>query len=82
MFGAIKVLSNLKRAARNLEHTLNFEPLQGGYNGERIDNLILLRAKIPGGWLVTFGESLQFVPDPEHKWNGGSLDTGTQGNID
>lgn len=34
------------------------------------------RAKVPGGWLVlaihnTAG--LSFYPDPEHRWDGGSL---------
>ena len=34
------------------------------------------RTKVPGGWLVlaihnTTG--LTFYPDPEHKWDGGSL---------
>ena len=38
------------------------------------------RAKIPGGWLVTWcpagvteGTGLTFVPDPQHEWDGGSL---------
>jgi hypothetical protein len=37
------------------------------------------RAKVPGGWLVIAqfkvggSHGLTFVPDPEHKWNGGSL---------
>lgn len=34
------------------------------------------RAKVPGGWLVliyTNAKGLTFYPDPEHKWNGGSL---------
>lgn len=38
----------------------------------------LSRAKIPGGWLVygtTSGDAplFTFVPDPEHRWEGGSL---------
>ena len=34
------------------------------------------RAKVPGGWLVLVIHNttgLTFYPDPEHKWNGGSL---------
>lgn len=37
------------------------------------------RAKVPGGWLVlprssgTIPQHLTFYPDPEHKWDGGSL---------
>jgi len=40
------------------------------------------RAKIPGGWLVTSGRpydekpivSITFVPDPNHEWDGKSID--------
>lgn len=34
------------------------------------------RAKVPGGWLVLVADNatgLIFYPDPEHKWDGGSL---------
>jgi len=34
------------------------------------------RTKVPGGWLVlviTNTSGLTFYPDPEHKWDGGSL---------
>jgi hypothetical protein len=35
------------------------------------------RAKVPGGWLVQIVQSdgcgITFYPDPEHKWDGGSL---------
>ena len=35
------------------------------------------RAKIPGGWLLVStsntGGGVSFYPDPEHKWDGGSL---------
>ena len=34
------------------------------------------RAKVPGGWLVLVtnnARGLMFYPDPEHKWDGGSL---------
>jgi hypothetical protein len=37
----------------------------------------LNRAKVPGGWLViatsNTGGGVTFYPDPEHKWNGGSV---------
>ena len=42
--------------------------------------LNLYRAKVPGGWFVVVvgGESesptLTFYPDPEHVWDGKSLD--------
>ena len=36
------------------------------------------RAKVPGGWLVDCrvveGGGLTFVPDPNHEWDGGTLD--------
>ena len=34
------------------------------------------RTKVPGGWLVMItnnARGLMFYPDPEHKWDGGSL---------
>jgi hypothetical protein len=35
------------------------------------------RAKVPGGWLLiatsNTGGGVTFYPDPEHKWNGGSV---------
>lgn len=43
----------------------------------------IFRAKIPGGWLVTSKEStasrgaaigLTFVPDPNHTWDGNSIE--------
>jgi len=34
----------------------------------------LLRAKVPGGWLVALpGVSVTFYPDPKHRWDGSSL---------
>jgi hypothetical protein len=35
----------------------------------------LLRAKVPGGWLLMTGRgaALVFYPDPQHKWNGETL---------
>lgn len=36
----------------------------------------LLRAKLPGGWMVMTGRAtaLAFYPDPQHKWDGSTLD--------
>lgn len=35
------------------------------------------RAKVPGGWLVAIrvyeGGGVTFFPDPEHRWDGGTL---------
>jgi hypothetical protein len=35
----------------------------------------LLRAKVPGGWLIAAasGTGLTFYPDPDHQWDGTSL---------
>lgn len=35
----------------------------------------ILRTPIPGGWLLSGVATggLTFVPDPEHKWDGGSV---------
>jgi len=54
-------------------------------NTERQDHSVIdskymtERAKVPGGWLVISqfhiggAHGLVFLPDPEHRWNGGSL---------
>jgi len=52
---------------------LNFEKLDVGAVSFRVN-----RAKIPGGWLVfassnSGGGGLTFYPDPQHKWDGGSV---------
>ena len=57
---------------------LVFERLPAQYRPAelRVDAPVF-RAKIPGGWLVVLqiGQaSGTFVPDPEHKWDGASLD--------
>jgi hypothetical protein len=34
------------------------------------------RSRVPGGWLILVrfsARGLTFYPDPEHKWEGGSL---------
>ncbi len=36
-------------------------------------NLPSHRAKVPGGWLVSAGHGLTFLPDPDHAWEGSSL---------
>ncbi|MBI1757195.1 MAG: hypothetical protein HYR64_08835 [Fimbriimonas ginsengisoli] len=43
---------------------------------------MVYRAKVPGGWLITVfwfignpgGPAICFYPDPEHTWDGGTLD--------
>ena len=36
---------------------------------------VIFRAKVPGGWFVTTDNINQmFYPDPEHKWDGSSLE--------
>ena len=45
--------------------SLKFEKLRS--------NIGVSRAKIPGGWLVAVGESVTFVPDESHYWDGTSL---------
>ena len=33
------------------------------------------RAKVPGGWFVQFGSGSEFFyPDPDHTWDGKSMD--------
>ena len=54
-----------KAAAESPEPSLELEKLKS--------NVSLSRARIPGGWLVVAGNSVAFVPDAGHKWDGGSV---------
>ena len=51
---------------------------QGDVSWEEVEShFSLLRAKVPGGWLLILnwgsGTGLTFYPDPNHKWDGKSL---------
>lgn len=46
---------------------LRFEQLDAG-------EYSIARAKVPGGWLVANGSGIAFYPDPEHAWDGTSLE--------
>ena len=51
---------------------LKFEKLDADALSARVN-----RAKVPGGWLVIItsnsGSGATFYPDPQHKWDGGSV---------
>ncbi|MEZ5397422.1 MAG: hypothetical protein R2724_32225 [Bryobacterales bacterium] len=47
------------------EKSLEFRPVKS--------NLAIKRAKVPGGWLIALGDSVTFLPDAGHKWDGSSL---------
>ncbi|MGA9623601.1 MAG: hypothetical protein WBQ65_03970 [Bryobacteraceae bacterium] len=50
---------------------LQWEPLD---SRPGVPGPYLLRAKVPGGWLVALGgASVTFYPDPEHRWDGSSV---------
>src|SRR6185369_11124022 len=34
----------------------------------------VMRAKVPGGWLVSTGAALAFYPDPQYSWDGSTVD--------
>ena len=37
----------------------------------------IFRAQVPGGWLILLKSdqpTLLFYPDPDHKWDGGSME--------
>jgi hypothetical protein len=54
---------------------LKFEKLDVDALSARVN-----RARIPGGWLLVAtsnsGGGVTFYPDPEHKWDGGSVADG------
>jgi len=46
---------------------LQWEPLDSSHHA-------VLRAKVPGGWLLALaGAGLTFYPDPKHRWDGSSV---------
>lgn len=51
---------------------------QVGIGGMFSPWIIVYRAKVPGGWLVATRSydsgGVTFLPDPEHEWDGHSLD--------
>jgi hypothetical protein len=53
---------------------LKFEKLEVEGQSVRVN-----RAKIPGGWLLVVmsnsGGGVTFCPDPEHKWDGKSIES-------
>ena len=55
--------------------TLCFELLPNRINTTSA-SFAIYRSKVPGGWLVAVRphDSLTFVPDPQHEWDGGSVD--------
>jgi hypothetical protein len=59
---------------------LKFEKLDVDALSARVN-----RAKIPGGWLViatsSSGGGVTFYPDPEHKWDGGSVADGRRNGV-
>jgi hypothetical protein len=59
-----------------MSEKLIFEKLDAVVKG-MMGNFVSWRSKVPGGWLFVIKEgptvTTTFVPDPEHKWNGGSL---------
>ncbi len=54
-------------APNGKEARLKFERLDAG-------SYAVARAKVPGGWLVAFGNAMTFYPDPTHEWDGASLE--------
>jgi hypothetical protein len=63
------------RPERPEKRVLTFERLTNRVEGNS-SFLLVFRARIPGGWLVATrpNDNVTFVPDPNHEWNGGSLE--------
>ncbi|HLV81981.1 MAG TPA: hypothetical protein VKT32_16955 [Chthonomonadaceae bacterium] len=57
----------------------DWEVLEMSVDGSKTGRLIW-RAPVPGGWLAALhsanGTGLTFYPDPDHVWDGSSLQTG------
>ena len=59
---------------------LIFKELWTKIGDGNFSELYIYRAKVPGGWLLAAHKKdrnwtgTNFIPDPEHKWDGSSLD--------
>jgi len=56
---------------------LHFHRLRTAFSDDDFPETKVYRARVPGGWLVmartsTNKPALTFVPDVEHRWDGGS----------
>ena len=52
------------------EKMITFEDL----GVDSIAKRVIMRAKVPGGWLVIYNKSdICFYADPDHKWDGSAL---------
>jgi hypothetical protein len=66
---------------------LNLQSLTVRVDGKKpgmLNDMTGYRAKVPGGWLVvlwTASAALAFYPDPEHQWDGGTLDNLTHASL-
>jgi hypothetical protein len=67
-------MGNDAQLSHEIFTALKWKVIQGDEHIE-VAPIEILRAPIVGGWLIltTDGSGLIFVPDPEHRWNGGSL---------
>jgi len=67
---AFRISSRSCYNANEEKPMLEFKKIESNRNASR--------AKVPGGWFVAItsksGETLVFYPDPEHEWDGSSLD--------
>jgi hypothetical protein len=53
---------------------LSFERLLNRIKGNSA-TFVMYRAAVPGGWIVAMrpNDTMTFVPDPDHEWDGGSV---------
>lgn len=73
MMGVFSMINKAKQAYAEAK-PLDYKPMKCSICGDEAKYFAHSRAKIPGGWLVQAKESVTFVPDPEHIWDGGSLE--------
>jgi hypothetical protein len=62
------------REAAAQRKTLNFDLLPTHISTSSA-SFSMYRAKVPGGWLIAMrpNDSVTFLPDPQHEWDGASL---------
>jgi hypothetical protein len=80
IFALLSLSTGRSKESKSATETRNSESTDGPtlptleWQSLNSSDAMNVRAKVPGGWLLAgYNFGALFYPDPDHKWNGGSL---------